>query len=108
MAFERSEYLYFLGVVLTSLLLVEVDSVIILGLATALVMVSLYVIVLRMSTDHEAARLWRIIGAILTFAIAALSTGALALITASVALITAFLAAHEHRSIRSYIPVHRS
>ena len=108
MVFERSEYGFAASMILTAAIISGSDSVIVLGLATGLVIIALYTLVLRLSTDPETARLWRIIGAIIAFAIAFLIPGVVSIAAILIALATTFFAYREHLARPVYIPIHRT
>ena len=108
MGFELSEYLVYIGVVFVALLLAPVRSLPVLVLAPVLLAAASYSLITRMSTDHERARVYRIISAALIIAIGAGIATPTSIGIALWGLGALLVASREHVSHRSFIPVHRS
>ena len=106
MAFELSEYLLYAGVLFAAFVIVS--EVMVLVLAAVLLSTAMYSLIVRVTTDHERARVYRIISAALLIAIGSLVSGPAALGLAIWGLGTLLVASREHVSHRGYIPVHRS
>ena len=107
-AFELSEYLFSIGILLVAYVLTYLSSPIPFVLALILLLIAIYGLVLRSQADYEHARVQRIIGAMLIVGIGLTGSGPFALLIAGVGLITAFIAFREHRTYHGYIPVERA
>jgi hypothetical protein len=108
MTFELSEYIVYTNVALTALLINSNRAVIVLVFAAILLMTATYSLIIRMSTDFERARIYRMIASATIIATTGLIATTPALLVALLGLIALIIASHEHVSHRSYIPVHRS
>lgn len=109
MAFEISEYLFFIGVIVTAALLASEPIPIALVFGAALFVIACYALVLRHEADYETARLVRILGSLDLIMTAALSGASpLALLSVLWGMGVLIITTSEHISHRGYIPVEKA
>lgn len=109
MAFEISEYLFYIGVVLAAALLSQASEPLVMVFGLALFIVGTYALVLRQQADYETARLVRILGSLALIMTSALSGATpLAMLSVLWGMGVLIITTSEHISHRGYIPVEKA